>query len=149
MVLHPTGAQPPDHGGTRPQAPERGRGGFGEREFADWLAARLSEFLQRPVHGIDPRTPFAEYGLDSVAALSLYGDIEEEFGLCLEPTVAWDHPTVEALARHLTAESAAAQSAGPGQVGDGGGDGAEGGDAGRAVDAVRGPSGGASRAREV
>ena len=43
--------------------------------------------------------PLAEYGLDSVAALSLCGDIEEEFGLIVEPTVAWDHPTVQALDR--------------------------------------------------
>ncbi|GAA2598618.1 acyl carrier protein [Streptomyces axinellae] len=119
MVPHSTGAQLPEPAGARPQAPGRARGRFGEREFADWLAARLGEFLQRPAHGIDPRTPFAEYGLDSVAALSLYGDIEEEFALYLEPTVAWDHPTVEALARHLAQEYAAARpdgAPGPGEV---------------------------------
>ena len=126
MVPHSTGAQLPDHAGARPRprppaseeghgqghGHSHGHGRFGEREFADWLAARLGEFLQRPAHGIDPRTPFAEYGLDSVAALSLYGDIEEEFALYLEPTVAWDHPTVEALARHLAEEYAAARPGG-------------------------------------
>ncbi|WP_416370484.1 acyl carrier protein [Streptomyces sp. PR69] len=78
------------------------------RYFRNWLITRLSEYLQRPAEEIGSRTPFAEYGLDSVAALSLYGDIEEEFGLYLEPTVAWDHPTADALARHLRDEFAKA-----------------------------------------
>ncbi|MFI8852405.1 acyl carrier protein [Streptomyces sp. 891-h] len=98
MVPQPTGAHVPDPPGTH--AP------MGEREFTRWLTARLAEFLGRPAEDIDPRTPFAEYGLDSVAALSLYGDIEDEFALFLEPTVAWDHPTVEALARCLAEEYA-------------------------------------------
>ncbi|NUP67979.1 MAG: acyl carrier protein, partial [Nonomuraea sp.] len=30
--------------------------------------------------------------------------IEDEFDLVVEPTVAWDHPTVEALAAYLLKE---------------------------------------------
>ncbi|MBO8193157.1 acyl carrier protein [Streptomyces oryzae] len=103
MVPQPIGAHVPEPPGRR--AP------LGEREFARWLTGRLAEFLGRSAEDIDPRTPFAEYGLDSVAALSLYGDIEDEFALYLEPTVAWDHPTVEALARCLADEYA--RSGGP------------------------------------
>ncbi|MGI5351762.1 acyl carrier protein [Streptomyces sp. CA-250714] len=106
MVPQPTGAQAPDPSGTRTPARAALHAQPGEREFARWLTARLAEFLSRPAEDIDPRTPFAEYGLDSVAALSLYGDIEDEFALYLEPTVAWDHPTVEALARCLADEYA-------------------------------------------
>ncbi|MEU2081780.1 acyl carrier protein [Streptomyces albus] len=107
MVAQQTGAQPPEPSAGRPPAAPDGPGaGWGPGAFADWLTARLAAFLQRPAGSIDPRTPFAEYGLDSVAALSLYGDIEEEFALYLEPTVAWDHPSVEALARHLADEYA-------------------------------------------
>ncbi|MEV4441665.1 acyl carrier protein [Streptomyces sp. NPDC049577] len=75
-----------------------------EREFRSWLLERLGQYLRRPVSEIDTGVPFAEYGLDSVAALSLFGDIEDDFGLYLEATVAWDYPTVDALARHLAAE---------------------------------------------
>ncbi|MEU0395845.1 acyl carrier protein [Streptomyces sp. NPDC006208] len=82
--------------------------GFDEGDFRGWLINRLGEYLQRPAEEIAPNTPFAEYGMDSVAALSLYGDIEEEFGLFLEPTVTWDHPTAEDLARHLAEEFAKA-----------------------------------------
>lgn len=98
MVLHSTGPEAP---GPRPAEPVAG---FDERDFRHWLITRLSEYLQRPADEIGAHTPFAEYGLDSVAALSLYGDIEEEFGLFLEPTVAWDHPTADDLAHHLAEE---------------------------------------------
>jgi acyl carrier protein len=69
-----------------------------------WLRGRVAQYAQRPETEIRTNLPFAEYGLDSVAALSLFGDIEDRFGLYLEPTVAWDYPTVDALARHLVTE---------------------------------------------
>ncbi|MGH1554865.1 acyl carrier protein [Streptomyces sp. L7] len=52
---------------------------------------------------IDPTVPLAEYGMDSVCALSLCGDIEDDFGITVEPSLAWDHPTVAELAAHLAA----------------------------------------------
>jgi acyl carrier protein len=73
-----------------------------------WLIDRVAVYLKRAPSEIDPVVPLAEYGLDSVAALSLCGDIEDEFTLVLDPTVAWDYPTVDALARHLVEEFAVA-----------------------------------------
>ncbi|MGW1196787.1 acyltransferase domain-containing protein [Streptomyces sp. NPDC002536] len=69
-----------------------------ESVYRDWLTERLARYLGRTV---EADVPFTEYGLDSVAALSLYGDIEEEFGPFIDPTDIWDHPTVRALARYL------------------------------------------------
>ncbi|MFF3323706.1 acyl carrier protein [Streptomyces sp. NPDC002889] len=91
----------PDTPGPRATKPV---GEFGEGDFRAWLINRLGEYLQRPAEEIGASTPFAECGMDSVAALSLCGDIEEEFGLFLEPTIAWDHPTAGELARHLAEE---------------------------------------------
>jgi acyl carrier protein len=71
-----------------------------------WLVDRVSVYLKRAPSEIDPVVPLAEYGLDSVAALSLCGDVEDGFGLILDPTVAWDYPTVDALATHLVEEFA-------------------------------------------
>lgn len=72
--------------------------------LSSWLADRIALYLRRTPSEISPTVPLAEYGLDSVAALSLCGDIEEDFDLVLEPTVAWDYPTVAALAEHLVEE---------------------------------------------
>ncbi|MER7050248.1 MULTISPECIES: acyl carrier protein [Streptomyces] len=72
--------------------------------LSSWLAERIALYLKRSPSEIAATVPLAEYGLDSVAALSLCGDIEEDFDVVLEPTVAWDYPTVEALAGHLAEE---------------------------------------------
>ncbi|MFJ6721854.1 MULTISPECIES: acyl carrier protein [unclassified Streptomyces] len=66
-----------------------------------WLLDRVALYLRRPASTIDPAVSLAEYGMDSVMALSLCGDLEEEFGLEVEPTLLWDHPTVESLLAHL------------------------------------------------
>ncbi|WP_327417231.1 acyl carrier protein [Streptomyces sp. NBC_01233] len=68
----------------------------------EWLYARLSLYLRRAPETIDPSVPLAEYGMDSVAALSLCGDLEDEFGLEVEPTLLWDHPTVTSLVGYLS-----------------------------------------------
>lgn len=62
-----------------------------------WLAARVATYVQRPVHEIQTHIPLAEYGLTSVYALTLTGDIEDHLGLIVDPTVMWDHPTIDAL----------------------------------------------------
>jgi acyl carrier protein len=62
-----------------------------------WLAAQVATYVQRPVHEIQTNIPLAEYGLSSVYALTLTGDIEDHLGLVVDPTVMWDHPTIDAL----------------------------------------------------
>jgi acyl carrier protein len=71
-----------------------------------WLTGRIAEYREIPASDVDPELPLAELGLDSVYVLSLCGDIEDRFGLEVEPTIAWDYPTVDALAAHLCAELA-------------------------------------------
>ena len=46
--------------------------------------------------------PFGDYGLDSVFALNLCTDLEQEFGILAQPTLTWDYPTIDAVAGHLT-----------------------------------------------
>ncbi|MFD7033109.1 acyl carrier protein [Streptomyces sp. NPDC059917] len=75
----------------------------GEPPLYQWLTAHLAVYLDRLPESIDPTVPLAEYGMDSVCALSLCGDIEDDFGVAVEPSLAWDHPTVAALAAHLAA----------------------------------------------
>jgi acyl carrier protein len=67
----------------------------------DWVRERVAYYLEADPATIDVDTPLAEYGLDSLYALTLCGDIEDHFELVLEPTLAWDHPTISAIARYL------------------------------------------------
>ena len=70
-------------------------------ELRSWLRARVAHYAQLDAAAIDTTATLTTYGLDSVYALILCGDIEDHLGLALEPTVAWDHPTIDALAGHL------------------------------------------------
>jgi acyl carrier protein len=72
--------------------------------LAVWLVGHVAAYTRLPADAIDRAAPLTGYGLDSVAALSLCGDIEDEFDLVVEPTVAWDHPTVDALVAYLLDE---------------------------------------------
>jgi acyl carrier protein len=45
--------------------------------------------------------PFAEYGLDSLAAVELSAGLEQWLHVQLTPIVAWNYPTPAALARYL------------------------------------------------
>ncbi|HEX8132453.1 MAG TPA: beta-ketoacyl synthase N-terminal-like domain-containing protein, partial [Actinomycetes bacterium] len=73
-------------------------------ELASWLTARLAERLGIEPREIDGREPFAHYGLDSARSMALAGDLEVHLGRRLEPTLLYEHPTIEALVRHLTGD---------------------------------------------
>ncbi|MEU3838583.1 acyl carrier protein [Streptomyces sp. NPDC028635] len=77
-----------------------------EADVRHWLVSRIVAYLGGDARTLDLALPFSEHGLDSLAAFGLCGDIEEEYGVVLEPTAAWDHPTVAALSRHVVAHAA-------------------------------------------
>ena len=70
-------------------------------EIRDWLIERVAFYLQRTAEAVQPAVPLVELGLDSVYALTLCGDVEDRLGLIVMPTLAWDYPTVDAIAAHL------------------------------------------------
>ncbi|HNO94681.1 MAG TPA: AMP-binding protein, partial [Anaerolineales bacterium] len=70
-----------------------------------WLVTRIASMLEMDAASIDPRQPFTYYGLGSVQAVSLTGDLEDFLGRKLAPTLAWDYPTIELLANHLASYS--------------------------------------------
>lgn len=73
-------------------------------EIETWLVRALARSLDVDPREIDPQRPFAELGVDSVAAVELSGDLEAFLGTKVAPTVVWDHPTIRSLARHLAGE---------------------------------------------
>jgi acyl transferase domain-containing protein/acyl-CoA synthetase (AMP-forming)/AMP-acid ligase II/acyl carrier protein len=71
-------------------------------EVQAWLAAKLAERAGVRLEDIDPSAPFAHYGLDSLTAVRLAGELEEWTGSELSPTLFYEHPTLEAVCRFLT-----------------------------------------------
>jgi acyl carrier protein len=50
--------------------------------------------------------------MDSVYALVLCGDIEDMYGVSVDPTLAWDYPTVAAITQFLSGQLAAPRAGG-------------------------------------
>ena len=76
-----------------------------------WLEGRVVAYGKVDAGSFTPDTPLAELGLDSVYALTLCGDIEDEFGLEVDPTIVWDHPTSRDLAQGSSRADAGAAAA--------------------------------------
>jgi 8-amino-7-oxononanoate synthase len=51
---------------------------------------------------VDIYAPFESFGLDSLKAVTLSGLLEDWIGLELSPTLFWDYPNIDSLARYLT-----------------------------------------------
>jgi acyl carrier protein len=62
-----------------------------------WLEARVGLGWNEA----DPEQPFAEQGLDSLAAVELSQAIEDQTGVRLNAVTAWNYPTPSALAAHI------------------------------------------------
>ena len=57
--------------------------------------------MSRKSEKIDISASFDSYGLDSAAAVTLTGDIQEWLKCEVDPMLFFDYPTVEQLADHL------------------------------------------------
>jgi acyl carrier protein len=72
-----------------------------------WLIERISKALK--VKGpMDPDAPLSKYGLQSIDAVILAMEIEEEVGVELPPTLLWEYNTVNECTAYLTALGPAA-----------------------------------------
>jgi acyl transferase domain-containing protein/acyl-CoA synthetase (AMP-forming)/AMP-acid ligase II/acyl carrier protein len=69
-----------------------------------WVVTALSKRLGVDPAEVDVRQPFSRYGLGSVEAVSLAGELGTWLGRPVPATLAWDYPTVAALSRHLAGE---------------------------------------------
>ena len=64
-----------------------------------WIGCRLSV----PAVQVDPLKPFAEFGIDSAAAVELSATLAEWLRTPLQATIVWDFPNIRALADGVTA----------------------------------------------
>lgn len=75
-------------------------------QIEEWLVSRVVAYGKVAGDGFTVDTPLAELGLDSVYALTLCGDIEDEYQLEVDPTIVWDHPTIRELAEGISQRAA-------------------------------------------
>jgi acyl carrier protein len=61
--------------------------------------------VELPPEEIDTSVVIDNYGIDSVQATVLSGELEEWLGRTLSETVVWDYPTIDLLAAHLAGDA--------------------------------------------
>ncbi|MGO9450873.1 MAG: acyl carrier protein [Candidatus Binataceae bacterium] len=66
-----------------------------------WLVTQLAERLSIDRNAIEPTRPLGDYGLDSIDAVGLVGDIERYLKRQLSPTLTYEHANLRTLAQHL------------------------------------------------
>lgn len=67
----------------------------------NWLVDQLAKQLSIEPKTIKIAEPLTRYGLDSIDAVTLVGDLEDYLELELPSTLFWDHPTIEKSAQYL------------------------------------------------
>lgn len=73
-------------------------------ELENWFLDEIAQHTERPVAEIDPDQPFAALGLDSTVIISLTGEMEDKWGLELDPTLVFEYPSISRLLNYLEAE---------------------------------------------
>ncbi|WP_051847003.1 SDR family NAD(P)-dependent oxidoreductase [Streptomyces sp. NRRL F-5053] len=98
-------AQPADGAGAEPAAAD------GERALADRavsrLRRRLASVLKIAPERLDPDVALERYGMDSVIAVSVVSQLEEDFGE-LSRTLLFEAPTLRELAEYFATEHTSA-----------------------------------------
>ena len=74
------------------------------REF---ITGRLSQMLNLRHESIDASEAFSAYGMDSLKAVQISGELEEFLGRELPATLVYDYPTVNALSEFLSGKRSA------------------------------------------
>jgi acyl carrier protein len=87
-----------------PTAVPAGSGTHSAESIEAWLTAKLSDLLAIDPGDVDVEEQLSVYGLSSMTGVMLSGDIEDWLGIKLDPTVAWEYPTVRSLAQYLAGE---------------------------------------------
>nr|WP_052478145.1 type I polyketide synthase [Kibdelosporangium sp. MJ126-NF4]CEL16417.1 Malonyl CoA-acyl carrier protein transacylase [Kibdelosporangium sp. MJ126-NF4]CTQ90369.1 Malonyl CoA-acyl carrier protein transacylase (EC 2.3.1.39) [Kibdelosporangium sp. MJ126-NF4] len=72
-------------------------------DWVSWLLGRVAECTGGSADAVDRGAPFASLGLTSADGVRIAGELAERLGRPLPPYVFWEHPTVDALVRHLSA----------------------------------------------
>ena len=75
--------------------------GYNQPLIRAWLIRHFAMRLGVSANTIDPAAPLSNYGINSAEAAALAAVLQNWLGLPIAETLAFDYPTIEAIARHL------------------------------------------------
>lgn len=71
-------------------------------ELQNFIIAKLAERVDAPAETIDASSVFIDIGLESVDAVLLCGEVEDEFQVELDPGTIFEHETVGSFVAEVT-----------------------------------------------
>ncbi|WP_035798978.1 acyl carrier protein [Crocosphaera chwakensis] len=75
------------------------------KHIQDWLIDYVSKKVKKDPQIISIKKPLSLYGLDSMAQLSMIEALEKQLTIEIDPTIAYDYPTIEELSKYLEEET--------------------------------------------
>ncbi len=69
------------------------------QEVESWLTKRIAARLRLDPSQVEATTPFIEFGMGSLDAVEIAGELSRWLGRSLSPTAIYNYPTIAALAR--------------------------------------------------
>ncbi|WP_449066069.1 acyl carrier protein, partial [Planomonospora algeriensis] len=80
---------------------------LGEDDIRRFLSERIATRCRLSLADVDADRPLEEFGLSSRDAVAVAGELEVLLGRELAPTLVWEYPTIDRLARGLAPRAAA------------------------------------------
>lgn len=75
-----------------------------EKTIRAWLTNYVADLFGFSADQVRSSTTFEEYGFDSNAAVGLSGELSNWLGCSISAGIAYDHPTIDDLARALASD---------------------------------------------
>ncbi len=72
-----------------------------QAQIGQWIKEYLAELLEIEPNKIDEDYEFERFGINSSAAVSLVGDLEEWLGFELSPSLFFEFNTITQVSQHL------------------------------------------------
>ena len=82
--------------------------GVTSSDVAEWLIGRIRFYDQVDAADVTLEAPLTELGLGSIYVMTLCGDIEDTYGLAIDPTFFAEYSTLGEVADALSARIASA-----------------------------------------
>ncbi|MGW4699290.1 HAD-IIIC family phosphatase [Streptomyces sp. NPDC004285] len=88
-------------------------GAISAEALREWLVGAVSGSAGLDPDEIGVDRPITEFGLGSVQLVALAANLSDRLGRPVDPTLAYDHPTIASIARALSSGAPAAPPSGP------------------------------------
>ncbi len=72
-----------------------------QEQISKWIKSYLADILELESEKIDENYEFERFGINSSAAVSLVGDLEEWLGFELSPSLFFEFNTIAQVSAHL------------------------------------------------